>query len=343
MTEMEPTIEEWRRLYNAAVKFKQHECWNYMWDSDIFGVQNPETGEIGYCCVMGRNGEHFALAVYKGSEGLKGLLSIFNGEVDATSINTLHVQNCLMASFEDRKYLDRRDYEIIKKLGLKFRGRKAWPLFRDYTPGCYPWYLSSKDARFLTTALEQSIEVSMRMRGNPDLLTSNDESLCLVRVPYRVENNIKWKDKWIEPPPIIREIKSIDIVKNPKYKKRLENIRKDKNQRGTWEIGMFYSPEGVQEGSERPYYPKLIVYVDHDSKMILSFFMARPTDYQEDFIDRFISFLENINFLPRKIIASDVEILALLHPITEELKELFEADYLEVVEDVQKSMFNFFR
>ncbi|HEC75814.1 MAG TPA: hypothetical protein ENI33_00960 [Thermoplasmatales archaeon] len=336
MTEMEPTIEEWRRLYNAAIKFKRHECWNYMWDSDIFGVQNPETAEIGYCCVMGRNGEHFALAVYKGSEGLDGLLSIFNDEVDATSINALHVQNCLMASFEDRKYLDKRDYEIIKKLGLKFRGRKAWPLFRDYTPGYHPWYLSSKDARFLTIALEQSIEISMRMRGNPDLLTSNDESLYLVRVPYKVEDNIKWKDKWIKPAPIIREIKSIDLMKNPKYRKRLKNIRKDKNQMGTWEIGTFNSPWGVQEGSERPYYPKLIVYVDHDSRMILSFFMAHPINYQEDFIDHFISFLENINFLPRKIVASDVEILALLHPITEELKiELFEADYLEVVEDVR--------
>jgi hypothetical protein len=345
MTEMEPTIEEWRKLYNAAINFKKHECWNYMWDSDIFGVRNPETSEIGYCCIMGRSGEHFALAVYKGSEGLYGLLSIFNEEVDATSINALYVQNCLMASFEDRKLLDKNDREIIKKLGLKFRGRKAWPLFRDYSPGFHPWYLNSKDVGFLTLALNQSIEISMRMRENPEILTSEDDSLYLVRVPYKEKNEIKWKEEWLEPAPIMREVKSVDLVKEPNYRKRFEKINKEKKKRGgTWEIGTFYYPEGVREGSERPYYPKLIVYADHNSRIILSFFMSQSSNYLEDFIEHFVSFLEKINFLPKRIIASDEELLALLCPITEELKiELFETDYLEIIEEVQYSMFNFFR
>ena len=69
----EPTNNEWKALFSAAKRFKQHECWNHMWDSDIFGVKNPETGEIGYCCVMGQNGEHYGLGVYKGS------LALFNG------------------------------------------------------------------------------------------------------------------------------------------------------------------------------------------------------------------------------------------------------------------------
>jgi len=70
MNKQLPTINQWKELYKTAIKFQRMECWNWMWDTDLFGVQNPENGEIGYCVIMGGAGEHFALAVYLGSEGL---------------------------------------------------------------------------------------------------------------------------------------------------------------------------------------------------------------------------------------------------------------------------------
>jgi len=92
-----------------------------MWDSDIFGVQNPESDVIGYCCVMGRVGQHYALAVYLGTEGLDGYFKIQSGEISPDDIDALHVQKCLMISFEDRKFLRKPDFQVIKQLGLKFR------------------------------------------------------------------------------------------------------------------------------------------------------------------------------------------------------------------------------
>ncbi len=339
MCEKEPSIQEWEALYDAAEQFKKEECWDHMSDDDIFGVKDLETGEIGYCCIMGAGGEHFALAVYRGSKGLDGLLKLRYGEVDPNNTDVLHMNDCLMASFEDRKYLDERDRKIIKKLGRKFRGRNAWPLFRDYKPGYHPWFMNSKDVRSLTTALWQSIEVCKKVEEDPELLYLEEGYSFLVRVPHKEGDEFVWKDEWIEPEHCAFDVKPADVLI---HKERLETINKE--HRGTWEIGVFRSPEGVQENSERPYYPKLIMYVEQDSGMILSFFTCDPEDYHEDMVDHFISVLEQSGVLPQNIIATDEEALNLMYPITKEMGiMLFKSDHLEVADEAKNHMFNFYK
>src|SRR5439155_12572522 len=146
----------------AAVAFRDLAPWRWTSEADLFGVEGPESGQTGYCCVMGGAGEHFALGVYLGSEGLAGLWRLREaGEIGAYDPGeVLSWQNCLMASFEDRNLLRQPDLETIRALGLKFRGRGAWPLLRRYLPGYAPWYLTAPASRFLTAAPEQARDVT---------------------------------------------------------------------------------------------------------------------------------------------------------------------------------------
>jgi hypothetical protein len=75
-TRKKPTITEWQALYTAADQFKKVQCWEWMSEDDLFGVQDPEGGEIAFCCIMGAGGEHLALAAYLGTFGLGTLFEL---------------------------------------------------------------------------------------------------------------------------------------------------------------------------------------------------------------------------------------------------------------------------
>src|SRR4051794_23060484 len=201
---MEPSLAEWRELYEAAVAFRDAAPWQWMWDGDVFGVQDPESGRIGYCCVMGRLGEHYALAAYNGSEGLAGLWKMREAGPRAyrDPAEVLSWQDCLMASYEDRSFLHKRDLETIKALGLKFRGRNAWPEFRSYRPGYQPWFVTAAEARFLTLCLQQSLEVATGFHEQPALLREvGPQGPYLVRVPEQQGEQWIWKDPRRRPAP----------------------------------------------------------------------------------------------------------------------------------------------
>jgi len=91
-----PSLDEWQALYEAATAFRNARCWEWMYDDDLFGVMDPETGEIAYCCIMGRLGKQYALGAYLGSEGLQSLLAIMESPYKL-SPDLFFTQKCIMA------------------------------------------------------------------------------------------------------------------------------------------------------------------------------------------------------------------------------------------------------
>jgi hypothetical protein len=343
MSKLPPSLQEWKSLYEAAIEFKKIKCWDWMLDSDMFGVKNSETGEIGYCCVMGRLGEHFALAVYLGTEGLKGYFKMQSGEIPG-GIELLMTQKCLMASFEDRAVLQKSDLEVIKKLGLKFRGRNEWPLFRSYLPGYHPWYLTEEEARFLTFALQQAVEVALRFKGDPEMLIPPERGYFFVRVAEKEGERWRWKDAWLEPSPI--EIEGEEIVAEPVDENRLERIKgRARRQQRILEIDFFYSSQGVREEKERPYYPYVLLLADHYSGLILCAHIAKPlkSEYQREFVEKILNFFEENEVIPEKILVEKEGLYKLFEPVTSRLGiKLKETRRLRAIEDAKDSLYECF-
>ena len=310
-----------------------------MSDSDIFGVKDPATGKIGYCCILGAAGEVLGMTVYRGTPGLQVYLKLLSSETGPRDPDFLFIHRCLMADFHDRDELDKADLAVIRSLGLKFRGRNAWPQFRSYLPGYFPWYVTEAEARFLSVALEQGLGVCYRFRDDPTLLSSGRSGAYLVRTARENEGQLVWEDKWLEPEPFEKKGLSFEPLDEGTLA-RIKETLKPRDQ--IWEGDFFHLNNPVKEEG-RPFYPRLFVWADVSSGLLLSQDMARPDDPITILRESLISAAREKGFFPGEIRIRRQEAYELLSPLAASLNiKLVRVRALRSIDRFRSMLSNYF-
>jgi hypothetical protein len=123
-TKNNPSLDKWKKLYDLMAEVKELAPWEWMEESHIFGVQAPETGELGFISVMGALGEHYAVAVYQGTKGLGGFWDMQSKGSKLTPEVVLQIPQ-LQASFEDRDLILQRRPRCDKKIGSQISRSKC--------------------------------------------------------------------------------------------------------------------------------------------------------------------------------------------------------------------------
>jgi hypothetical protein len=318
MSENSPTFEEWHRLYKATVRIKEIAPWQWMTETNVFGVQNPETDELGFISVMGMIEEHYALALYRGAKGLYRFWALQNMGSFGEPERLLEIPQ-IQASFEDRNFLHKKDREIIKQLGLKFRGKNAWPFFRSHRPGLVPWFLETKEARFLAHALEQALDVGLRFKEDSSVLDTPDGESYLVRVPHQEDHSLVWEDQIVRVPP--PESPTIEIPMDVEALEYLEQLPRSRNR---IEIDLFMLLSAVQEEKGKPpFFPYILMVVDARSGMILGTELLQPAPSLEAMWGKVpvnvVYQLTKVGILPREVKVRSGLLFQLLQPLAEEL------------------------
>lgn len=340
-----PTQAEWRALYQAADEIKGLAPWQWLYETDIFGVQNPETGEVGFVSVMGMKEEHFAVNVYLGAGALSRFwdLQVADdgyGYVDErfvveTLLNTPQIQ----ASFEDRNDLHQRDRDVIKQLGLKYRGRKAWPQFQSFAPGYVPWFLTAAEARFLTHALTQTLEVARRAADDASFLETEDEDEYLIRtLDPRTDT---WRD----------EMRQVSSAPAREYRFYMDNdalahLAQLRPNMDALVVDFFWMPAPIGERGERPYYPYNLLLLDPDSQMILGtdLLVAKPSpdEMWGKVPMKLVQHLARLNIRPQTVRVVSESLAAFLQPVADELKmEIEWVPYLPELEGIKGMLMDF--
>jgi hypothetical protein len=276
--------------------------------------------------------------VYLGTEGLESYMKIRTSE--SPDGDLLSTGKCLTASFENRKSLPKRDLEVIKKLGLTFRGPKSWPMFRSYEPGYYPWYINQRQARSLTHALTQAADVTLRIKQNRDLLSGSEKGRYLVRIVEQNGSNLHWRDEWLAPATLERgkyEVPVPDELRLHRIKKR------GAGQVGIWEIDFSLISIPIQEG-HRPFFPFCLLVVDQASGFVLRSHLESQDRHGPEFQDQTLSAIEEMKVLPYEIWVKRDEVFKLFEPVFSRLGvKVKRVKRLRELERAQRSMESFFR
>ncbi len=310
----EPSTIEWRELHEAFKDYCQAKPWEWLDNDDLVVIEHPSGEYKGYCAAMGAAGMEYGLAAYIGDEGLAGYLSLMTGEVDPESPDTMESMRSLSVLLSDREHLDNRDRSIIRGLGLRYRGRGRWPLFRSLVPGYVPWHLESDEAVFLTVALRNIQDVALRVsRGELDLYSEDEPGLRL---------SLAFRDgEWRDGREILRPPRPPAAPGYPDSE-RLERLaRSDANRAGTWEFSKFYLHAAFQDNkNDRPYFPTVVLVVDGESSLVLGTQMLGegPSVIQQQ--DILIETLEEAPSLPSEIVADSTSTARLVESIAAALE-----------------------
>ena len=311
-----PTADEWRSLYAAADAFKALAPWEWMDDSQVFAVRNPESGEMGYCCVMGMLGQFTALALYPGEEGYGTYMTICRRASLGPDPELRFLQRGLLASFEDRRDQWPEDLKVIKDLRLKYRGAGNWPLFRDHAPGLMPWFLTGSQARFLTLALLVGAEVGRRCQEEDGLFTGPQGTLPIL-LPELSRPSGEWKASRVVAPkpgkakkPVLLPADEVRLKKLLSSAERIDAIL---------EVDILHAPAAVQDEG-RPYFPLLLLGVDAKTELVITMALSSPLDPMECLLDSFLSGLETQGVLPKEVLYKRENVAALLGPTLKTLK-----------------------
>jgi hypothetical protein len=330
---------EAKQLYDLAIQVKKLAPWQWMEETDVFGLANPDTGELGFISVMGNIGEYEAVAVYLGAEGLYDFIH-FQADEFATPDRLLEMPH-LQAAFSDREYLEKEDRDLIKQLGLKFRGPNAWPLFRSYRPGYLPWFLTRTEARFLIHALSQILDVTKRLRDEPHPIqpvARVEKGGHWVRVSHEEGAEVVWEDQvWLlprpktEPPALIVDSDLLELLKLiPQGDLDLE-------------VDLLLTPGRIVKPGQRPLAVYVLMIADRDSGFILGADAMTAENSLEDMHagipNALVKALLQNQIVPTRLLVRSKFLRGLLRNLTQSLNiELRHADELPSMDEAAAFM-----
>lgn len=317
MTENYASAEECRPLYELMTQIKQMAPWEWMTEADIFGVQGPGAQEPDFVSVMGMAGEHYAIALYMGVRAMFQFWYFEQNQAHASPEDLLQIPQ-LQASFEDREILNQRDRDQLKALGIKVRGRKAWPQLRSYRPGLVPWHLEVAEVERLHIALEQLLVVAPRFKANPKVIHVAGQNRFFVRVAKTEGAAIVWQDE-VQTITKAPEV-TIQFTMDMELLAAVQALPRVKN---TLEVDLFWMPTPIHERGERPYFPFNLLVGESKSGVILGTELLQPLPSLEAMWANvplhIVRLLSEVGVIPAALHVSSPLLTQLLSPLQEEL------------------------
>ncbi|BAS26719.1 DUF7309 domain-containing protein [Limnochorda pilosa] len=339
----------WRLLLDAALEFAELAPWRWLWDAPAFGVQDPVSGEVFFCSVLGRNGEVFGLLAFPGAEGFWTYMQMGRAEPLSSIEFEARIACGRYLSFDlgSRDEVSPEERALYRDLGFSFRGKQAWPVFRSAEPGYFPTRLNEQQVRLFTTLLRQATFLAQETREQPAaqdrwMMEREDPGsgaatyrvMTLIppgraRVPSagsqhgpkgvssqdpRGEDDGRWTRGWAQVSP-----RAPLPLHFPVDQARAQKLRKYLRQAATaWEMDLWPLPIQLGERGTPPRHAFAALCVDRDNGLALNAEVSAATEVF-NMTDFLFTTVERTRAIPGRIMVHRRDVAAALAPAAEAL------------------------
>lgn len=105
----QPSRSDWATLYQAAITFKEAAPWDWLDNEELFAVENPDDGEVGYCSILGSGGEEFGLGMFVGEDGYDRYIRVIEEETEPEDLEGSIMTRSISMLLVDRDVLQKRN------------------------------------------------------------------------------------------------------------------------------------------------------------------------------------------------------------------------------------------
>lgn len=298
-----------------ALQFRAEKLWETLDDSMIFGVRLPD-GQIGYCCIMGRGGEHYALGLYIGVSGFTTYINSVNRQLGSDAFEIFQTYDCLNCDYENASdsNLTSAQKKLIRTVAgerhIKMCRPKGYPEFVRYDRGFIRTELKEEEIEALGMALKAGIEVARRVK---DMTWAEIVKLGFDENGYypnpiggdtipMLEMGEDGSFKWsvAQTPKPDNNSFSIPELNAPLAVGKLKTMKRV----GAFQIKAMHMPAPVRT-KEGVYYPLMMVLVNDEGMMYPVMQKSEGPHAEEDLLNQLLFTLISMEVYPEAFIVDD--------------------------------------
>jgi len=302
--------KNWNRIFSAAEEIGEMKPWEWMAETDIFGIRIPGTERLYFISVMGSAGEVTAISAYMGTRalGMFWELQQISSESLASLITGSRILliSHLMLDFTEGKDLEPEKIKRIKSLGARPSNDKQWPVLHQVVPGFVPYEPEEQALGDAAIIFEQCPEIFRNTKEDEDFTYpyEDNDDLYLIR-ETKEGSESEWqnnfKEVFIEPVEYKSRFSTNDLTRLSGFPVKPSILQ----------IDLAMLPTPVKEGKNKPYFPFILLAVDKKTGIVLDFETLPPlpdidTMY-ESITQIFLTMLLKQNYRPYHIeLRSDI-------------------------------------
>lgn len=281
--------DNWSRLYDAADEIHRLKPWNLFYVTDLAEIHLEDEEEPYYVSMSGMFEEDPGISVYKGQKGLVSFSNYINLAESVPRYVTDSRKNSLELTWGPREELRKKDMEVIKSLGRSYRGRDAWPVFRELKTGLQSWYLTDEEVTVMAAVLEGLAKAYKSLMSERKLIDMEEGGRILW---HKDPESGKWKAKLLSPVQKIEAVTEGCIITDELLIRRLKKMKRID---AVYELDLPYIPIpfGGKNGRERARYPRILMLADATTERAVDrYYLGEDTDPKDAVLASLISSIE---------------------------------------------------